>query len=118
MSLFDDREPGEADELFAEAPDGRWQCMLGAQGEIETIFLFGEKGSRFPFGLEVGMSQTQVVQLVGELPAISKPAQVVPMLGWKGSFARWNRPSHCMHAEFGRDGGLHQLTFMVPSRAP
>lgn len=44
-SVFEDQDEGEPDELYAEASDGRWQCRIDAEGNIETIFLFPEKGS-------------------------------------------------------------------------
>ena len=44
-SVSEDRTEGEPEELFGEADDSRWQCMLDAKGNIETVFLFGDKGS-------------------------------------------------------------------------
>jgi len=117
-SVSEDRAPGEPDELFAEAPDGRWQCVLDADGRLESIFLFGDKGCRFPLNLRPGMSVAEAQAEMGEPPTRSKPERAVPGFGWAGAFLRWDKPTHCLHAEFGRDGGLRQLTFMVPSRAP
>jgi hypothetical protein len=117
-SVFEVRDEGEPDELCAEASDGRWQCMLDAEGNIETIFLFAEKGSKLPFRLASDMSQPQVLEMIGEPPTTSKPERDVPVFGWAGAFLRWDRPGYCMHAEFGRNGRLRQLTLMVPKRAP
>ena|SRR6476660_1644875 len=117
-SVSEIREEGEPEELFAEAPDGRWQCMLDAHGKVESIFLFGDKGCRFPLNLRPGMSVAEVQAEIGEPPTRSKPERTVPGLSWAGAFLRWDKPTYCVHAEFGRDGGLRQLTFMVPRRAP
>ena len=118
QSVSEVREEGEPEEHFTEAPDGRWQCVLDADGKVETIFLFGDKGCRFPLGLRPGMSTGEVQAEIGAPPTRSKPERTVPGLGRAGAFLRWDSPTHCLHAEFGRDGGLRQLTFMVPSRAP
>lgn len=118
QSVSEDRDEGEPDEFFAEASDGRWQCMIDADGKVESIFLFGEKGCSFPLNLRLGMSLADVQVAIEDPPTRSKPERTVAGLGWAGAFLRWDKPTHCLHAEFGSDGGLRQLTFMVPSRAP
>lgn len=116
--VFDEVDEGEPEELYVEASDGRWQCTLDAAGAVESIFLFGDKGCQFPFGLTAGMSQAEVLTCVREAPARSKPERTVPGMGWAGAFLRWDRPEYCLHAEFDRNGGLRQLTFMTAKRAP
>ena len=64
------------------------------------------------------MKEAEVSATVAEAPTRSKPERTVPVFGWAGAFMRWDRPSYCLHAEFGRDGGLRQLTFMLSHRAP
>jgi hypothetical protein len=117
-SVHEEPEEGEPDELYGEAPDGRWQCMLDEVGTVETIFLFGDKGCTFPFGLSAGMSRKQVANTLAQAPSASEPERTIPGLGWAGAYLRWDRPTYSLHAEFGRDGGLRQLTFMLPKRAP
>lgn len=111
-------DPTDEQPVYAEGPDGRWECALDGEGRIESIFLFGEKGCSFPAGLSLGMSASQVQAAVGEAPTRSKPERTVPGLGWAGAFMRWDNDTYSLHAEFGRDGGLIQLTYMVSKRAP
>lgn len=77
-------EPEEDGPTYGAAPDGRWECELDSDGRIVVIFLFGDKGSRFPEGFARGMSMEQVRTLMGGPPSRSAPARDVPFLGWTG----------------------------------
>ena len=116
-SIFESVEEGDTNEQCAGATDGSWECLLDAAGRIKTIFLHGENGCAFPYGLAYGMPQVELVALLG-VPTSSKPEQHVPLLGTYGASARWDNSDYCLHAEFGVDGGgLKLLTFMLPEYA-
>lgn len=111
-------EPEEEGPTYGSAPDGRWECALDSNGRIVVIFLFGEKGCRFPDGLNLGMSMEQVRVLMAEPPNRSAPARVVPGLGWAGPFMRWDFSAWSVHAEFDAGNGLRTLTYMTAERVP
>jgi len=117
-SIFESVEGGERDEQCASAADGSWECLLDAAGRIKTIFLFGDKGCVFPYGLANGMSQVEVTARLGA-PTSSRSELHDALLGPYGAAARWDNPDYCLHAEYGVDaGGLKMLTFMLPENAP
>jgi hypothetical protein len=117
-SIFESVEEGERDEQCASAADDSWECLLDSTGCITTIFLFGEKGCTFPYGLTYGMSQVEVKARLG-VPTSSRSELHDALLGAYGAAARWDKPDYCLHAEFSVDaGGLKMLTFMLPENAP
>lgn len=117
-SIFESVDEGEKDEQCASAADGSWECLLDAAGRIKTIFLYGEKGCVFPYGLAYRMSQVEVTARLG-VPTSSRSELHDALLGAYGAAARWDNPDYCLHAEYGVDaGGLTMLTFMLPESAP
>jgi hypothetical protein len=111
-------EPEEDGPTYGAAPDGRWECVLDSDGRIVVIFLFGDKGCRFPEGFARGMSMEQVRTVMGGPPSRSAPARDVPVLGWTGPAMRWDFSAWSVHAEFDADNGLRQLTYMTAERTP
>jgi hypothetical protein len=117
-NIFEEVEPGEENEQFVAATDGSWEILLDPSGAIKTIFLFADKGCGLPKGLAVGMTPDQVQDLLGK-PTRSGPESVQPILGPRGSWNRYDYPSHVLHVEYSCGKPLLlKVTFMLPKNAP
>lgn len=116
--VHDAWEAGQADEQYGEAIDGTWQCLLDGAGRVRTIFLFARTGCPLPLGLRSDMGKVEVAAALGP-PTKSGLEQDVPLLGRKGSWARWDRPLYSLHIEYSVGSSqLEMVTLRLPSAAP
>jgi hypothetical protein len=119
-----DLEEGEVPRIFLSCPTGGY-LLLHTAGRINTLFVFlvptdeyEAFSSELIAGLTRSSTRTDVRRTFG-LPALSGEAQVVPMLGRKGAWDRYNQASLCVHFEYTEpEERVRQITVMTADTAP
>jgi len=103
---------------YVNSSCGCWECVLSAQGVVETIFFYAKPNCFLPFGIKSHMTLSGVITLLGS-PSKRGDALYDESMGSVGNWLRFDLKEQCIHVEFDYEGdGVAKVTLMLPSCAP
>ena len=98
-----------------KAKDGRYEMIASIDKTIRTIFIFPIQGKLDGFEFDALRGRTFILDKMGA-PSKSGPEMVLPILGKKGGFDRYDFDDYSIHFEYtpGQQG-IEKITLMLPT---
>ncbi|MFZ6012491.1 MAG: hypothetical protein ACOYXT_19265 [Bacteroidota bacterium] len=99
---------------IVKAKDGRYEMMLSIDKTIKTIFIFPVQDKLDGFDFEASRGRTFIIEKWGP-PSKSGQEMVLPILGRKGGFDRYDYGDYSIHFEYTLgEQRIKKITLMLP----
>ena len=101
-----------------KAKDGKYEMILSIDKTIRTIFIFPIQGILDGFDFDASRGRTFIIERLGT-PSKSGQEMLLPILGRKGGFDRYDYDAYSIHFEYtlGQQS-IEKITLMLPQVLP